>query len=317
MAKVIHESKKVERACLLKLARNTEEEKLVKQIIVHRHLKTLLELKAVKEDVKYLLQYPAEFSFDSVFQNQPEVLNSQTKKKQWNALIRNVFQFFKKAEERNNTFVDQVLEELEATEDEATVLLAGGYHTEGLTEILRGKGVSYMVVTPNLTEVKADLPYIEQMMGIRGPMDQLLEASFSTLATISRIAPILGLLGTEEATTLQKLTHDYFSAVGFGLAAADLAEGQESTVDYVRSIVALKKKVAAYASELKSQGYGSVLGETFQELDVLATMAIFNQSFVTISQGDYRITLDVKQLTGSQELNITQQDIAADVVRLV
>ncbi|MBK7208328.1 MAG: hypothetical protein IPH91_08660 [Elusimicrobia bacterium] len=52
---------------------------------------------------------------------------------------------------RNTALVRGLLDKMRAEKRKAAVLVAGGFHTEGLTHLLRQQGVSYAVVTPKIT----------------------------------------------------------------------------------------------------------------------------------------------------------------------
>ena len=56
---------------------------------------------------------------------------------------------------RNAALVDSLLAKMESDHSREAVLVAGGFHTEGLTQRLREKGISYVVVTPRVNETLA------------------------------------------------------------------------------------------------------------------------------------------------------------------
>lgn len=56
---------------------------------------------------------------------------------------------------RNGAMVQNLLDKMKTEKRATAVLVAGGFHTEGLTQLLRQKDISYAVVTP---KVNGDLP---------------------------------------------------------------------------------------------------------------------------------------------------------------
>ncbi|MFC1566294.1 hypothetical protein ACFL4A_00465 [bacterium] len=64
--------------------------------------------------------------------------------------VRIMKNFYDVAEERNQYLAKNTLKTKKETN--LNVLVAGGYHTEGITQILRSLGVSYVLITPNITQ---------------------------------------------------------------------------------------------------------------------------------------------------------------------
>ncbi|MFC1546228.1 hypothetical protein ACFL4O_00730 [bacterium] len=56
--------------------------------------------------------------------------------------------FYTTAEQRNTALVENTLKHKE----KVSVIVVGGYHTDGITEILKDKGMSYIVIAPNVTQ---------------------------------------------------------------------------------------------------------------------------------------------------------------------
>lgn len=57
---------------------------------------------------------------------------------------------------RNGAMVKNLLEKMKAENRSTAVLVAGGFHTEGLTQLLRQKDISYAVVTPKVNGTLPD-----------------------------------------------------------------------------------------------------------------------------------------------------------------
>jgi preprotein translocase subunit SecA len=61
-------------------------------------------------------------------------------------------EFYRVALNRNKALVDNTISRMEKEGVRVTVLIAGGFHTPGITELLRDRNISYVVVTPRLGE---------------------------------------------------------------------------------------------------------------------------------------------------------------------
>ena len=60
--------------------------------------------------------------------------------------------FYQIAQARDLTFVENSLKEMEREKTRFAVLITGGFHTPGLTQILKERGISYIVISPRITE---------------------------------------------------------------------------------------------------------------------------------------------------------------------
>ncbi|MBI4396048.1 MAG: hypothetical protein HY548_03065, partial [Elusimicrobia bacterium] len=65
-------------------------------------------------------------------------------------------EFCEYALKRNEVLVGNLLAKLPGTRGPVAILVAGGFHTAGLTDVLRGRDVSFAVVTPKIKEVPKD-----------------------------------------------------------------------------------------------------------------------------------------------------------------
>lgn len=65
-------------------------------------------------------------------------------------------QFYKTNNERNNIFVEQIKKDVTSKDKSIIVLVTGGYHTEGLKEILSKQNVSFITITPQITGLTND-----------------------------------------------------------------------------------------------------------------------------------------------------------------
>src|SRR5574344_1682296 len=74
----------------------------------------------------------------------------------------NMSQFYRDAEKRNEILI-QNLTSKKFKKSKITAIILGGYHTEGVKNILRNKGISYEVIIPNVSNVKSKNYYLDRI----------------------------------------------------------------------------------------------------------------------------------------------------------
>lgn len=96
--------------------------------------------------------------------------------------------FYQLAAERNTVLIQNTLNK----HADISVMVVGGYHSEGITQQLRAQNISYMLITPNITQ-KSDNALYEQRIkaqaGIVGAVPQSTQTGAQTLALISFLQP--------------------------------------------------------------------------------------------------------------------------------
>jgi len=84
--------------------------------------------------------------------------------------------FYEIAVKRDNALVDNTIKAMGQDKANTAVLITGGFHTEGITRILEERGISYVVVCPNITK-DTESPYIKVLTNQRTPFEELLTES--------------------------------------------------------------------------------------------------------------------------------------------
>jgi len=82
-------------------------------------------------------------------------------------------EFYRAADRRNESLVDNLLNRGREVQASAMVLVAGGYHTPGLEALLAARNVSYVVVTPKVGEIPAEARYLDVFTAKRTPLEEL------------------------------------------------------------------------------------------------------------------------------------------------
>lgn len=81
------------------------------------------------------------------------------------SLIELPVKFYELACKRDDILYENMLKAMRAEGTEVSFLITGGFHTQGITERLEKDNISYIVVSPNITEPQKETPYLKIMRG--------------------------------------------------------------------------------------------------------------------------------------------------------
>lgn len=82
--------------------------------------------------------------------------------------------FCRYAAERNLALTGNLAQQMADTKTNSSILIAGGFHTEGLSALLRQRQISYVVVTPKISVLPKDNNYLDVLARDPVPLEQLL-----------------------------------------------------------------------------------------------------------------------------------------------
>ena len=68
--------------------------------------------------------------------------------------------FYGLAEKRNQALIQNTLKKMKAEDQRVAALVTGGFHTKGISDILKSENLSYLVVLPRITDPNKKRPYI-------------------------------------------------------------------------------------------------------------------------------------------------------------
>jgi HEAT repeat protein len=68
--------------------------------------------------------------------------------------------FYKIVKDRNAAILSNLLKQMRAKKQKVAALVAGGFHTEGLSELMNQQRVSYLVMMPSFDEASGQRPYL-------------------------------------------------------------------------------------------------------------------------------------------------------------
>ncbi|MCM8776207.1 MAG: hypothetical protein NC930_07675, partial [Candidatus Omnitrophica bacterium] len=86
-------------------------------------------------------------------------------------IYREAIEFYDLAVRRDEIMVSKIQKVIQSEGVERSVLVTGGFHTPGLTAILREKKIPYVVIAPRMSEIESDKGYVASMMGKEQTVD--------------------------------------------------------------------------------------------------------------------------------------------------
>ncbi|MBU1863203.1 MAG: hypothetical protein KKH94_06050, partial [Candidatus Omnitrophica bacterium] len=113
-------------------------------------------------------------------------------------LFNQVQKFYTLAKGRESAMVDNLLIKMEEDRKIYGILVAGGYHSDGIAKILKERNISYVTVTPNINTVTDATGYMDRMMGNLIPLAPHL-TSYITARNINGCMKALCGVAGEEA----------------------------------------------------------------------------------------------------------------------
>jgi|GEM_PF-6695714 len=130
----------------------------------------------------------------------------------WSVSLENAEKFYEAAEARDYVFMQKIRQAMELRNERSFLFLAGGFHSGGLTSLLREAGLSYVLVMPRISAIPENSAYERVMKGDvswksffvekNGEVD--LEAAFNRGAVRKLINPAWG----DETGRYMKLWRD-------------------------------------------------------------------------------------------------------------
>ncbi|MCQ9207310.1 MAG: hypothetical protein NG740_05490, partial [Omnitrophica bacterium] len=89
--------------------------------------------------------------------------------------------FYNIAQSRNNAMVQNTIKAMRQNNEEVAALITGGFHSKGLSSLMKEKGLSYLIVMPRFKEGE-ERPYIAILTNKRKPYEELLASGEYVLA---------------------------------------------------------------------------------------------------------------------------------------
>lgn len=178
--KLFNDIKNLEIAIKEKLFKNDDQRTLER---LSRHIDTLLGLvniKLLNGDFEYYKAHKDEFIHDAFLNfikakaaRYGLAYNIEQPNEAVAASIPKLEDFYSIAIKRDNALVDNTLDAMKKEKLQVSVLVTGGFHSEGITKLLEKQGISYLVVCPSITK-DVPSPYIQVLTNQRTPFEDIL-----------------------------------------------------------------------------------------------------------------------------------------------
>ncbi|MFH0764591.1 MAG: putative PEP-binding protein [Candidatus Omnitrophota bacterium] len=134
-------------------------------------------------------------------------------------------EFYRTAEQRNRAILANTIKRMDAEGTEVAALITGGYHTKGLSDILKRKETSYLVILPKFDASKGQRPYVAILTNKNDNYSERVNAFFKEIVktTLDKayndgkdIALIKKLWKEEYRTSYEKLVKEDVAYSGRG-----------------------------------------------------------------------------------------------------
>ncbi|MDP8218936.1 MAG: GNAT family N-acetyltransferase [Candidatus Theseobacter exili] len=163
-------------------------------------LRKLFHLEVNRDDLSFFHANEPEFQFSSLISTLkeyssesgaelPTLLSEDQFSITAGQTIKSAITFYKAALERDRILIENALKRMRENDTPSSIMLSGGFHTMGITSILKKKHRSYVVITPLVESIPEDTPYKAIML------DQRLKSHISgqdnALATPSNFSQLV------------------------------------------------------------------------------------------------------------------------------
>lgn len=246
---LIKECKRVEQAIADSMLVSDEQKECYRYFRTASILSHFFTLELSLEDIEFLKKYPDYFiaanlysyldgtsnklGIPVAYDKNPELLDKS---------VELLSQFYFSAGQRDFSMVNKLLKLMDDKKTDTAILVAGGFHTCGLTDVLKEKGIGYEVITPRANSVSEENNYLRLLTGKDIAAEIFNKAAQQSLALASWMADT-PIVNQERKRELGRI----FSANFIGNATAELAR---TDVDFFKD--GLKGSIARANEILES-----------------------------------------------------------------
>ncbi|MDP2929356.1 MAG: UTP--glucose-1-phosphate uridylyltransferase, partial [Candidatus Omnitrophota bacterium] len=185
--RLFEDIKKFEGAVKEKMFANDDQRTLDR---LSRHIDTLLGLvniKLLNDDFDYYKSHKEEFEYEAFsgfinkmttrygFAYEIDAPSEAVKES-----MPKLEDFYAIAIKRDKALVDNTIGAMNKEDARISVLVTGGFHSEGIAKLLEKQNISYLVVCPNITK-DVETPYIKILTNQRTPLEDILSDTGATV----------------------------------------------------------------------------------------------------------------------------------------
>jgi len=149
--------------------------------------------------------------------------------------------FYQAAVKRNEILSQNMFEKMGKEKVSSSLLIAGGFHKDGILEILRKHGISYSVLAPRI-EAASSSPYRQLLLGQLSPIDKVLLQNALSDSDLFKAALVPALKTADSPLTDLRLRVMLLKKAALFYTLLDLWENGQKTPETIRD--ELKKSFA-------------------------------------------------------------------------
>jgi len=214
--------------------------------------------------------------------------------------------FYRVVLERDRLFVENVMAKTKGTGTDRTVLITGGFHTDGLTALLKKQNISYLVVIPKVDVKQGTEKYVKIMTEGDSEVGSVFAGTFALGAKL--LADLNMALMKGDLNWYVRMP-----ALGTGIAFQKMGESGQLTEEVVTQQREALEKINALLPFLKAS-----LPDKLPDYDANTNTAIFNMVFHLNDRGNYyeveyqaKVSADNYELTPVKVTKLKGQKAAA------
>lgn len=114
-------------------------------------------------------------------------------------LMDDVEYFYRVVIERDGHFISNVLNRMKESQTDRTVLITGGFHTDGVTRLLRKDNLSYIVVIPRIDVKQGPENYLKIMLESDTAVGSVFAGTFALAAAVESVKDLKDYIGNPMA----------------------------------------------------------------------------------------------------------------------
>lgn len=210
--KVISEAESLEKLIFAQLIDNADEQMLYDISEFTRILSKLEHFHLSETMYNQYLRYRESLSFSTIqrfLTEKSRTYDEQIACEDGFAVIehhlQNFEEFYKVAQLRENAMIQNMTDLMDKNNEDKVILITGGFHKNGICDILRKRNIAYTLINPSTTKESESIPYRSLLSNYTTPLDQLISVNASTLKVASWLAVDPLLESTKRTVLLTKL----------------------------------------------------------------------------------------------------------------
>ncbi len=225
--------------------------------------------------------------------------------------IKEAAEFYLVAGKRDSAILENTIASMRQTGEHVAALITGGYHTEGLSKLLREKKASYMVILPKFDASGPERPYVAILTNKKEPYEGLLKTGEYHLALTEYCAGV-----NERAieSSLDRLSVAFTGLLDMKIRALrvslrDPDKVRAEVISFIDEWVRKYEEECEATRHLRPNGFKPLSAEEFRARLVDVAGEILGESLRASSSGDeFTPTFLARQRAESEGVKFVKSD---------